>query len=181
DEEHAGKEICFGANETHLSIADVTDKSNPVALSRASYPNVAYSHQGWPSDDHKYFFLNDELDELSGTQSRTRTLVWDIQDLDDPILLTEYMGETAASDHNLYVRGNLVYESNYVSGLRILDISDPANPVEVAHFDTVPWGPDAPGFAGSWSNYPYFQSGNIIVSSMREGLFIVRKRERPVS
>ncbi|MEZ4416676.1 MAG: choice-of-anchor B family protein [Gemmatimonadota bacterium] len=181
DTEHQDKEICFGANETALSIADVTDKANPVALSRASYPNVAYSHQGWISDDHRYFFLDDELDELSGTQDRTRTLVWDIADLDDPVLLTEYKGETAASDHNLYVKGNLMYESNYVAGLRIIDISDPANPREVAHFDTVPWGDDAPGFAGSWSNYPYFKSGNIIVSSMREGLFVLRKRERPVS
>ncbi len=181
DAEHAGKEICFGANETALSIADVTDKANPVALSRASYPNVAYSHQGWISEDHKFFFLNDELDELSGTQPKTRTLVWDVQDLDDPVLLTEYQGETAASDHNLYVKGDLMYQSNYVSGLRIIDISDAANPVEVAHFDTVPWGDDAPGFAGSWSNYPFFESGNIIVSSMREGLFVLKKRSRPIS
>ena len=181
DAEHTDKEICFGANETALSIADVSDKANPVALSRASYPNVAYSHQGWISEDHKFFFLNDELDELSGTQPRTRTLVWDVQDLDDPILLTEYQGETAASDHNLYVRGNLMYQSNYVSGLRIIDISDPGNPVEVAHFDTVPWGEDSPGFAGSWSNYPFFESGNIVVSSMREGLFLLKKRSRPIS
>ncbi|MEX2610019.1 MAG: choice-of-anchor B family protein, partial [Gemmatimonadota bacterium] len=47
DEAYQGNEICFGANETALSIADVTDKANPRALSRAAYPNVAYSHQGW--------------------------------------------------------------------------------------------------------------------------------------
>jgi choice-of-anchor B domain-containing protein len=47
DERYSGREICLGANETALSIADVTDKANPQALSRASYPNVAYSHQGW--------------------------------------------------------------------------------------------------------------------------------------
>ena len=41
DEDYVGREICLGANETALSIADVTDKSNPVAVSRASYPNVA--------------------------------------------------------------------------------------------------------------------------------------------
>ena len=100
--------------------------------------------------------------------------MWDITELDDPVLVTQYMGETAASDHNLYVRGNYMYESNYVSGLRIIDISDPVNPREVGFFDTVPWGENVPGFAGSWSNYPYFSSGNIVVTSMREGVFIVR-------
>ena len=180
DTDHAGKEVCFGSAETALSIADVTDKANPIPLAAASYPNVGYAHQGWVSDDHAYFYMNDELDEIAGTVSRTRTLVWDIADLDDPILVNEYMGETEASDHNLYIRDNLMYQSNYVSGLRIIDISDPVNPVEVAHFDTVPLGDDVPGFAGTWSNYPYFESGIILVTSMHEGLFILKKRDTRV-
>jgi choice-of-anchor B domain-containing protein len=183
DTQYQGREICFGSNETMLSVADVTDKQNPRAVARVGYPNVAYLHQGWVSDDHKYLFMNDEGDELSGTVPRTRTLVWDLTDLDDPVLLTEYLGETTASDHNLYVRGNYLFESNYVSGMRVIDISDPKNPKEVGHFDTVPWGENVPGFNGSWSNYPFFPSGNIVVTSMREGLFVVKFRRmgRPVS
>ncbi len=177
DADHQGKEICFNSSETALGIGDVTDKENPAPISSASYPNVGYAHQGWLSDDHRYFFLNDELDELSGSVVGTRTLVWDIEDLDDPVLAKEFIGTTEASDHNLYVRGRYMYQSNYVSGLRIIDVADPENPVEVGYFDTVPWGADGPGFAGSWSNYPYFESGNILVSSMREGLFILRKQE----
>ncbi len=178
DTQFRGREICFGSNETALSIADVTDKSNPTPIATAAYPNVAYLHQGWVSDDHRYLFMNDEGDELAGSAPRTRTLVWDITELEDPILVKEYMGTTAATDHNLYVRGTYVYESNYVSGLRILDISDPTNPVEVGWFDTVPWGEDVPGFAGSWSNYPYFNSGIIVVTSMREGVFVLRYKGR---
>ncbi len=178
DEDWTGREICFGANENALSIADVTDKDNPVAISTARYPNSAYLHQGWVSEDHRWFFMNDELDELSGVAPRTRTLVWDIADLDDPILATEHLGTTSASDHNLYVAGDLMYQSNYVSGLRVLDVSDPANPVEVGWFDTVPTGGDVPGFAGSWSNYPFFESGTVIVTSMREGLFLLKVRPR---
>lgn len=173
---HQGKEICFSSNETALSISDVTDKAQPVPLAAASYPNVVYAHQGWISEDHRYFFTNDEGDEVTGVAPRTRTMVWDIEDLDDPVLLTEYLGETGATDHNLYVRGSFLYESNYVAGLRIIDIRNPANPREIAFFDTVPFGKDAPGFAGSWSNYPFFASGNIIVTSMREGLFVLKKR-----
>ena len=181
DADHQGKEICFGSNETALSIADVSDKANPVALSTATYPNVAYSHQGWVSDDHTFFFMNDELDEMGGGVSNTRTLVWDITDLDDPILANEYFHETRAIDHNLYVRDNTMYQSNYTSGLRVLDVSDPVNPRPVGHFDTVPYGGDEAEFNGSWSNFPYFESGNILVTSQREGLFVVRYRPRSVS
>ena len=177
DEDHAGKEVCFNASESALGIGDVTDKDNPTPISSASYPNVAYSHQGWLSEDHRYFYLNDELDELQGGTEGTRTLVWDVQDLDDPVLVNEFVQDNPASDHNLYVRGQFMYQSNYVSGLRIFDISDPENPNPVGFFDTVSGSPDTPGFAGSWSNYPFFESGNIIVSSMREGLFVLKKRQ----
>ena len=175
DETYVGHEICFGANETALSIADVTNKDSTIAISHASYPNISYAHQGWISEDHKFFFLNDELDELSGVE-QTRTLVWDIEDLDDPVLLKEYMGVSTSTDHNLYVRGNYMYQANYVSGLRIIDVRDPANPREVGFFDTSPLGEDAPGFGGAFSTYPFFESGTIVVTSMREGLFMLKKR-----
>ena len=172
DVEHQGKEICFGSNETALSIADVSDKENPIAISMMSYPRVAYSHQGWLTEDHRYFYMNDEGDEVSGLVSNTRTLVWDVVDLDDPILVKEHLAETTAMDHNLYIKGNLMYQSNYDAGFRILDISDPENPVEVGFFDTTPF--EGTG-GGSWSNYPYFESGAVIVSSSYEGLFILKK------
>jgi choice-of-anchor B domain-containing protein len=177
DARYQGKEICFNSSETAVGIADVTDKAHPRSLSVAAYPNVGYTHQGWLSDDHRYFFVDDELDELAGSVPRTRTLVWDVSDLEDPVLQTEYLGTTSASDHNLYVRGRYMYQSNYVSGLRVVDIADPTHPVEVGFFDTVPYGENVPGFAGSWSNYPFFKSGTIIVTSMREGLFVLRHRQ----
>ena len=176
DADYQGQEICFNSNGSSFIIANVTDKENPTTLAHATYPNLAYTHQGWLSEDHSYFYMNDELDELSGGVPQTRTLIWDVQDLDDPLLVKEFMLDTKASDHNLYVRGNFMYQSNYQSGLRILDISDPVNPQIVGYFDTVP-GKDEPGFGGSWSNYPYFKSGIIAVSSRGEGLFLVKKRE----
>ena len=182
DSTYRGREICLGSNETALSIADVTDKANPKALSRASYPNVGYSHQGWLTPDQQYFYMNDELDEIAGSVPRTRTLIWDVSDLDDPQLVGEFLGNTEASDHNLYIRDNIMYQSHYQAGLRIVDISDPKNPVEIGFFDTVPFGENKPGFGGSWSNYPYFKSGTIIVTSGNEGLFLLKKREgEPVS
>ena len=177
DEDYAGAEICLGSNETALSIADVTDKDDPVAVAMATYPNVGYSHQGWFDEDHRYFYMNDELDETGGLTPTTRTLVWDLTDLDDPILVKEHFAESRATDHNLYIRGELMYQSNYASGLRVLDISDRENPELVGYFDTVPYGGDTNQMIGSWSNYPYFDSGIVVVSSGREGLFLVRYRD----
>ena len=178
DTEHRGSEICFGSNGRMFSIADVTDKSAPVELAASDYPNTSYTHQGWIDEAHEYFYMNDEIDEVDGSVPSTRTLIWDVRDLDDPILAAEHFSENRASDHNLYIRGDLMYQSNYRSGLRILDISDRENPVEIGFLDTVPYGEDEPGFAGSWSNYPYFESGIIVVTSGKEGVFVVRRVPR---
>jgi choice-of-anchor B domain-containing protein len=103
-----------------------------------------------------------------------------VSDIDDPVVVGEYVSENKASDHNLYIKGNLMYQSNYQSGLRMFDVSDPAKPVPVGHFDTVPVGEDGPGFGGSWSNYPFFRSGTLVVTSGSEGLFVLKKSDRPL-
>ncbi|HUF51607.1 MAG TPA: choice-of-anchor B family protein [Longimicrobiales bacterium] len=178
DVRYRGREICVGSNEAEINIADVTDKSKPVTVGRNSYPNVAYAHQGWFDDEQRYFYMNDELDELAGHVAGTRTIVWDLSELDDPIVAREYIGPVRSSDHNLFVKGNFVYESNYGSGLRVLDISDRTNPREIGFFDSAPYNDDEPGHSatasGAWSNYPFFKSGIVIFTSVREGLFIVR-------
>jgi choice-of-anchor B domain-containing protein len=176
DTRYRGREICIGSNETALSIADVTDKQNPRALSRATYPNTGYTHQGWFDDEQRYFYVNDETDEQNGLVEKTRTLVWDFADLENPRLAKEYFGQESNSDHNLYVRGNLMYQGNYRAGLRILDITDRENPREVGYFDTAPFTANTPGFNGAWSVYPFFKSGTIIVNGTSQGMFIVKQR-----
>lgn len=184
DDDYAGRELCIGSNESEINIADVTDKANPVTVSRMSYPNVAYAHQGWFDEEQRYFYMNDEGDEVAGNVERTRTIVWDLTDLDDPVVANEYFGPVPASDHNLYVDGDFMYQANYGSGLRVLDISDRENPVEIAFFDSAPYNDDGPGFSaaqsGAWSNYPFFGDGLVIFTSVREGLFIMRVRP-PIS
>lgn len=180
DEAYRGRQICFNASETAVGIADVTDKAAPRAISRVSYPNVAYTHQGWLTEDQRYFLVNDEGDEGSGLVPGTRTLIFDVSDLDDPVFVSAYVSANRAIDHNLYIRDNLMYQSNYASGLRIFDVSDPANPKPVGFFDTRPVGSDEPEFTGSWSNYPFFKSGTIVVTSISEGLFLLRKASRPL-
>ena len=180
DESYRGREICLRMSGNRFQISDVTDKSNPVQLSIASHPNPAYMHQGWVTEDHRYFIMNDESDVIAGNVETTRTLIWELDDLEDPILAKEFFGSLPASAHNLYVKGDFTYQANYKYGLHILDTSDPLNPVEVGMFDTSPFG-TGPGFGGAWSTYPFFESGTILVTSMQEGLFMLKKRIRPVS
>jgi choice-of-anchor B domain-containing protein len=180
DSDFRGRQICFASNETALRIVDVTDKENPEPIASATYPGMAYIHQGWLTEDQRYYYMNDELDELTGLTDRTRTLVWDVAELDDPVLVAEYLGSTGATDHNLYIKGDRMYQANYQAGLRILDISNPERPVEVGFFDTTPYDGNPPTLAGAWTAYPFFESGTVVVSSTEEGLFILRPAPRPV-
>ena len=178
DEPYRGREICFVSNETALRVVDVTDKANPLPISAASYPGMAYIHQGWLTDDQRYYYLNDELDELVGNTDRTRTFIWDVSELDDPVLVGHVDGPDAATDHNLYVKGDRMYQANYQAGMRVFDISDPEAPFEIGFFDTTPYEGNPPGFNGAWTAYPFFESGTVVVSSIHEGLFVLRPRRR---
>lgn len=173
DSEYKGQEICFNANERQMNIADVTDKDSSKTVSNTTYPSTGYTHQAWLTEDHRYLLVDDETDERgSRAVDSTRTLVFEISDLDNPVLVTQYTGTTPAIDHNQYVRGAYSYQANYEAGLRILDVSDPANPGEAAYFDTFTKS-NAPAFNGAWSNYPFFESGIVVVSSIGEGLFVL--------
>ncbi len=177
DARYSGREICLSSNGTALLIVDVTDKSQPLTIAVADYPSVAYTHQGWLTEDQRYFFLNDEGDEASEVVHATRTLILDLQELDDPTLAKEYFGPSNAIDHNLYIHGDIMYQTNYVEGLRVIDISNPVEPVEIGHFDTVPYGPNNnSAVLGAWSNYPYFKSGVIVVTSGRQGVFFLKRK-----
>jgi choice-of-anchor B domain-containing protein len=177
DTAHQGKEICLNSSETHLSVVDVTDKLLPVQISRVEYPEVGYAHQGWLTDDHRTFLMGDEGDEGS-THDNTRTLIFDVSDLDAPRFVRAHDHRTTSIDHNMYVKDGLVYQSNYAAGLRVLDTAKAGTGTltEVAYFDTFPEH-DEPEFVGTWSNYPYFPSGTIAVSGIDEGLFLLKAQQ----
>jgi choice-of-anchor B domain-containing protein len=172
---HAGKQIavcCSGGNngsvDTGLELLDVTNKGSITQLGRIIYPNGAYSHQVWISPDQQYAYVNDELDE-PGLPSTT--LVFDISDPTDPILVNTFTNGRAAITHNNYLKDGYLFVANYTDGVRIFDLADPVQGVEVAYFDTRPES-SAATFNGLWSVYPYFESGTIIGSDFERGLFV---------
>jgi choice-of-anchor B domain-containing protein len=174
DERYLDRELCFNSSEDHLSIVDVTDKLLPVQVGLVEYPQTAYAHQGWLTDDGRHFLLGDELDEQRFGVN-TRTLIFDVSDVEQPSYVDAHEHETAAIDHNMYVKDGLVYQSNYAAGLRILDTAPAAEGRldEVAFFDSFPEH-DRAVFVGTWSNYPYFPSGTVAFSGIDEGLFLVK-------
>ena len=175
DTDYTGREIYIGSNEDEVVILDVTDKENIVQISEVAYPNIGYTHQGWLTEDHSFFIANDELDE-SNIGFNTRTLLFDFTDLDNPIFNGTFTGDSGAIDHNLYVRGNEVFLSNYTRGIRVADISDIAtgNLFDTGSFDTFPSNNNT-SFNGVWSIYPYFSSNNIVISDIDGGFFIIRR------
>ena len=128
DTDYQGREILFGSNSdggenNKVVVLDVTDKSAPRLISEMTYGNGGYTHQGWVDPDQRFFYLGDELDEIR-YGNNTRTLVFDMSDLDNPVLHYTYDGVTAAIDHNGYVKDDALFISNYTAGFREIDISD---------------------------------------------------------
>ena len=183
DTDYVGQEIAFCSNgplssdiPDTLAIVNATNKNNLTTISSEEYPSSSYSHQCWVTEDHRFLFHGDEIDEIN-FGGPTRTIVWDIQDLDNPIYLGFYQGTTDAIDHNAYVKGNCLYLANYKAGTRVIEF-DPANVTpgtmtEIASLDT--FGSDnGGGFEGAWSCYPFFDSGVIVTSDISGGMFLSR-------
>ncbi len=175
---YAGKQIAFccgggngGNANTGLYIVDVTNKAAPVQLGFVTYPGARYCHQGWLSADLKYFYINDELDE-GNTTTTCDTIVINVQTLAAPTYVSKFTNGNGSIGHNLFTVGNLCYEANYRSGMRIFDLGVSAtNPPEIAYFDTYP-GSDSANFNGLWNVWPFFPSGAIIGSDLERGLFV---------
>ena len=210
DSDYFGKEIYIGSNENKVVFVDVSDKSSPKLISEFFYDHQ-YTHQSWLTEDHTFALLGDELDELDLTSNpivlkenvKTKTIVIDLSDLDNPSLHFNYLSDTEAIDHNGYVVGSKFYLASYTSGMRVIDIIniEQKSFTEVGFFDTHiddhhhtianeegsplssdpgdhtgKKGQEIEAFNGAWSVYPYFNSENIIISDINSGLFIVKKR-----
>lgn len=182
DLNYTGKELLFGSNSdgganNRVVILDVTDKENPEWIQSISYENGGYTHQGFLTEDHRYFLLGDELDELN-FGSPTSTKIFDLSDLSNPKLHLNYFAGVNAIDHNGYTKGDQFFIASYTAGLRVLDLSGIGEKQveETGYFDTYPVNNNA-AFSGAWNVYPYFQSGVIAVNDIESGLFLLKASE----
>ncbi len=174
DTAYTNREICFAANEDTLTIVDVTNKNNLTQLARKSYLDFGYTHQGWLTEDHNYFIVDDEFDELDHGHN-TYTYIWDVRDVNNPKLIGTHQAPMRAIDHNQYIVGNRLYQANYRAGLRVLDLTNVAKGKlrEVGFFDIFPTD-NAPNFNGAWNVYPFYASGVVTIAGIEQGLFVVK-------
>lgn len=158
-------------NERSIDVWDITSPGAPRRLASVEYANAAYVHSGWWSEDGRYLFVHDELDE-STFGLNTTVRVFDMSDLTAPSFVGSWVGPTRAIDHNGFVKGNRYYISNYAEGLTVLDITTPSAPRRIGYFDTYPATSET-SFVGAWGVYPFFASGTIAVSDINTGLYLL--------
>jgi len=171
-------EVLVDFSGSSVDIWDITIANNPVRLSQSQYPNRAFAHSGWQTEDGLYLFVQDEFDE-SGFGLNTTLNVLSLANLASPAHAGTWTGPQLARDHNGFVRGNRYYMTNYTRGLTVLDITDPTSPSDVGYFDTY-GADDSVKFEGAWGVYPFFNSGTIAVSDINTGLYLLKELTRNV-
>jgi hypothetical protein len=135
--------------------------------------------------------VDDELDEASGTTGTdfSTCYIFDVTDLVTAIAAPRTFITTNAHphiDHNLYTKDGYVYQAAYTAGARVRQIMSDKSLQEVAYFDghltcqcvpgtvsgAAPCSCDA--FDGTWTYFPYFDSGITIASGGSLGLYILK-------
>lgn len=137
-------------------------------------PIKGISHNAWPSEDDKYLFTTEET---TGNSVKA----FDITNFsltNPPKLVGTYIGVKNIIAHNVYIKGSLMFVAHYTAGVRVVDVSDPANMREIA-FHRPSTSNDL--YGGSWGVYPWFQSGNFIHGDDVQGLFVEKLDALPGS
>ncbi|MGQ0829233.1 MAG: choice-of-anchor B family protein [Bacteroidota bacterium] len=152
-------------NNGTFSIIDFTDKAAPVLLASKSTPKNK-THNCWLSDNGKTLFTTDEVDYSTLTS-------YDISDLSNIVELDRAESQPGSGSvvHNTRIFNDYSVTSWYIDGVVIVDCSRPSNMIKTAFYDTSPaYGK---GQGSCWDVYPYLPSGNIIASTISEGLFVL--------
>ena len=152
-----------------------TNPTNPTFI--ASVSTGGYNHNSWLSMDGQYAYYTEEIPKGRPVQIvdlRNMTAMGEIELVGNGFLDNLVTGGTEAIPHNVYIRGNLLYNSQYEDGLLVYDISNPTSPVLVAHYDTHPQNTNYNGYFGNWGSYPWLPSGNIVAGDMQNGFFLFK-------
>ena len=149
----------------YFSVIDFKDKTNPQILATQTTPN-AFTHNTWLSDDHKTVFTTDE-------RGGAYLASYDISNLSNIRLLDKIRTVSGANAiiHNTYIKKDYAITSWYTEGVTITDANRPRNLVQVGQYDT--YNGTAASFNGAWGVYPYLPSGNLIVSNIEDGLYVL--------
>jgi hypothetical protein len=183
-----------------VQFLDIRDPARPRLIGQTPYrPEDGYrgAHSGWFNEDETLFVQNDEtMGAIRGRSGFSWTFqrVFDTSSLASPRLLSTFGTESAVpgkdgrvradgiySVHNAVIEDDLEYTSWYSDGVRVVDLSDPRRPREVAWFVPPPTLPSksthvAPNGRRDmpmvWGVYPW--KGLVLASDMHSGLWVFR-------
>jgi hypothetical protein len=130
-------------------LADVPDEEVRAQTLR----KPGNHHFSMPNEDGSLLGINKEAWAVDGRGTPGELELWDVSDLGDPTRLSSIepppspdpsVGGTWTTSHNFDIVGDRLFSSWYQGGVKIHDISDPANPEEIAWWR-------APGEAAFWT------------------------------
>jgi choice-of-anchor B domain-containing protein len=148
-----------------LGFYNVSNPASPSLIKKHNIPNSGYVHNVWLTKNSDYL--------VSTEENPNKTIkVWDISDLDNLELVSEYLGPSQLA-HNVHVEGDYAFVSHYESGVSVLDLHNPQKAAVVGLYDSYPTS-DTSSFNGAWGVYPHSKSGNIYLSDRSNGLFVLK-------
>ena len=156
-------------NNGKVSIINATNKSALSTVTTFNNLVGAGPHNTALSQDKKRLFVTDEIGSAPYLLK-----VWNITDRSNPVYVTSWQptGITTAIVHNIETYGNFGVIAHYTAGVRVINISDPDNPTEVAWYDTYPSNNNE-SYNGCWGVY-MLPSGKIIASDRQTGLYVLK-------
>ncbi|MEM9888048.1 MAG: choice-of-anchor B family protein [Bacteroidota bacterium] len=152
-------------------VVDFSDARNPTVqdyISPNAYPESGYNHSGWLGSNCEYYYMADE------NWGRSMKVV-DVRSEGEAEVIELFDAASSSSlsiPHNQIVACSYLYASYYYDGLQIYDLSNPEQPERVAYYSTSQKA-HRRSYEGAWGVYPFLPSGNILVSDMQEGLFVL--------
>jgi hypothetical protein len=172
-----------------LHLWDVSDPANPRHLAEADLnrgPRPHYhSHSVWPTEDRRYVVCLNEIESWWGPGHVVGggVKIWRWDGAGELELAATWRPEVAQgvplqASHNVVVQGRFAYLSYYQAGIRVLDLIDPEDPVEVAFYDTYLEPPTAL-FQGAWGVDVTSGDEPIVLGSDRQtGLYAMQFKNR---
>ncbi len=159
-------DTAYASSNNTYDLVNVSNKSNPQLISASTSIPGTYAHSGWLTEDKRYFIACEEFNVRD-------LLVFDLIDRSTwDLVVPEWQTSSNSPIHNVFVLGDFAHISYYEDGYVVLDISNPENPQFAGQYDTYPGGSFG-NYTGAWGVYPYLPSGNVIISDMVTGLYIV--------
>ncbi len=153
-----------------MSVINAANKDNPVTITTWVNGQNPFPHNAALTSGRNFIFTTDETLNPPG-----KLKIWNIQNLSDILLVNTWVPSNIFKNgviHNVELYGNQLMAAYYSAGVKILDVTNPGNPVELGWYDTYPES-NGNVYEGCWGVYK-FPSGKIIVSDRTHGLFVLR-------